>query len=96
MGYAFTVELPAAGIDEYVPVNVSGQTFFSGETVVQLAYDIANFSTNQYVSITLTNSGSAVFHFAEPTTLWFRQDPNLVGAPATIFSVWTDIGSVNV
>jgi hypothetical protein len=96
MGYAYTVNLPASGTGNPVPINVVGQTYFGGETVIQIAYDVANFDTNQYATITLTNSGSILYNFAEPTVIYVRQDPALVGAPETYFSVWTDIGSVNV
>tara|TARA_Y100000004_G_C8613957_1_gene285931 strand:- start:197 stop:484 length:288 start_codon:yes stop_codon:yes gene_type:complete len=95
MGYAYSIELPASGTGNPIPINVVGQTIFGGESVVQFAYDVANFDTNQYATMNIAQ-GQAIFHFAHPTVLWVRQDPALVGAPATNFSVWTDIGSVNV
>jgi len=95
MGYAYTVELPSAGTGDPVPVNVVGQTYFGGETVAQFAYDVANFNSNQFVTVSISGN-SILFHFAEPTVLWVRQDPALVGAPASNLGVWTDIGSVNV
>lgn len=95
MGYAYSVELPAAGTGNPVPINVVGQTYFGGESVIQFAYDVANFDTRQFVTVTVSNN-SIIFNFAVPTVLWVRQDPALVGAPAVDLGVWTDIGSVNV
>jgi len=95
MGYAYTVELPAAGTGSPLPINVTGQTHFGGDPIIQFAYDINGFDTGQ-IALFNCAQGQQVFHFREPTVLWVRQDPGLVGAPAATLYVWTDIGSVSV
>ena len=95
MGYAYNVTLPAAGSTDYIPINVTGQTQLTAETVYQLAYDENGFSTNQFSQV-IGTQGQLVLNFAEPTVLWVRQNPDLAGAPATVLYVWTDIGGINV
>lgn len=95
MGYAYTAELPAAGTGNPVPINVTGQTHFGGDGIIQLAYDENGFNTGQ-IGMFNCAQGQPKFYFENPTVLWVRQDPALVGAPATTLYVWTDIGGVSV
>ena len=95
MGYAYKVDLPAAGAGDPVPINVTGATYFGGEAIIEIAYDVNGFNSNQMGHFNCSNS-QVIFHFNAPTVLWIRQDPALVGAPAAPLYVWTDIGSVSV
>ena len=95
MGYAFNVELSAAGATA-TAINVSGQTILQTDAQLQIAYDENGFNTGQFTLLSGANSPQVLnFCSSGKTILWVRQDPE--GAPpATTLYVWTDIGQVNV
>ena len=95
MGRAYNVLIPAAGVGvDPVPVSVSGCTVFDGIGQYQVAYDPADFASDQFATISpqLTSYGKLIF--PPNTILWIRQDPDAVGAPATPLYVWTQISEV--
>ena len=93
MGRAYTITVPASGGGN-VPISLSGATFFAGIGDFQVAYDPADFASDQYARIAPGASSVPIMTFAPNTILWVRQDPT-VGAPAVDLSVLTSIGEVN-
>jgi len=96
MGRAFVIEVPASGVGvDPVPISVSGTTYFASQQSIQVAYDPADFASDQYVELSLGTVSIPSFNFAPNTILWLRQDPGTPGLPAFDLSVWTQIGQVN-
>ena len=94
MGRAFTITIPASGVGvDPVPISVSGQTFISGLQNVQVAYDPADFDSDQFAVFSLGQSNLPVMMFAPNTILWVRLDPT-TGEPAFALSILTQIGEV--
>ena len=93
MGRAFTITIPASGGDA-VPISVSGQTYISGLQSVQVAYDPADFASDQYAVLSGGTSNIPMMMFAPNTILWVRLDPT-TGEPAFPLSILTQIGEVN-
>lgn len=94
MGYTSTLTLPADGSAQ--PVNVIGQTLFTCEAVIEVAYDENGFNTNQMFILSGANAPQVLnFGMSGKTLLFIRLSPTVPGQPAANFSVWTDIGSVN-
>lgn len=93
MGRAFTITIPASGGDA-VPISVSGQTFISGQQNVQVAYDPADFASDQFAVLSSGASNVPIMMFAPNTILWVRLDPTS-GEPAFALSILTQIGEVN-
>jgi len=95
MGRAFTITIPASGVGvDPVPISVSGQTFFQCQNNLELAYDPADFASDQFATFAFA-SPLPIMTFAPNTILWVRQDPTIPGAPAVALSVLTQIGQVN-
>ena len=93
MGRAYTITVPASappGIGN-VPISVSGDTYFSSRAEFQIAYDPADFDSDQFAVLGTALSNVPVLCFAPNTILWVRQDPT-GGAPASTLSVLTQIG----
>ena len=95
MGRAYNLTIPAAGVGvDPVPVSVSGCTIFNGVGDFQIAYDPADFSSDQFALLSPQLSPTGKLIFPPNTILWIRQDPDAVGAPATPLYVWTQISEV--
>ncbi len=95
MGRAFTINVPASGVGvDPVPISVSGQTFLQCQNNLEVAYDPADFASDQFVVFAFA-SPLPVMTFAPNTILWVRQDPTIPGQPAVLLSVLTQIGQVN-
>ena len=94
MGRAYTVNIPASGVGvDPIPISVSGATFISGEIQVEIAYDPADFASDQFTRFFVAGLALPIMHFAPNTILWVRQPPSLPGLPPADLSVLTQIGS---
>lgn len=96
MGRAFTQTITAAGVGvDPNPISVSGCTIFYGLTNYEIAYDPADFASNQFFTmrLQLTNMSHEMI-FPPQTILWVRLIPSS-GEPATDLSVHTQITEVN-
>ena len=92
MGRAYTLTIPASGVGvDPVPISVSGETFFSCIANLEIAYDPADFASDQFATFVFA-SNVPTMRFAPKTILWVRQDPTIPGSPATALSVLTQIG----
>ena len=92
MGRAFNVSIPAGGVGvDPVPISVSGETFFSGQIRMEVAYDPADFDSKQFAMIAPNISNVPTMRFAPNTILWIRQDPT-AGEPEAVLFVLTQIG----
>lgn len=95
LGRAFTITIPASGVGvDPVPISVSGQTHISASASVQVAYDPADFDSDQYSVFRMGLSNLPMMRFAPNTILWVRLDPT-GGEPAVALSILTQIGEVN-
>lgn len=94
MARVFNVEIPASG-GALVPISVCGSTLFSIAGDIQLAYDEADFSSNQFFQISGAVSPQVLPIGSDKTILWVRFDP-AGGLPATRLYVWTEINSAVV
>jgi len=92
MGRAYTITIPSPGVGvDPVPISVSGSTLLSCGANIQIAYDPADFASDQFSDLIFA-SNMPLMTFAPNTILWVRQDPNAVGAPAITLSILTQIG----
>lgn len=91
MGRAYTITIPASGVGvDPVPISVSGSTYFACENNLQIAYDPADFASDQFANLVFTTN-IPLMSFAPKTILWVRQNP-LAGAFPVLLNVLTQIG----
>lgn len=93
--YNLTISAPAVGVDPQ-PISVSGCTVFDSIGQFEVAYDPADFDSNQFALINPQLSQYAKLNFPPNTILWVRQDPNAIGQPAAVLYVWTQIEEASV
>lgn len=93
MGRTYNLTIPAAGVGvDPVPISVSGATQLSGESQYEVAYDPADFDSNQFTLLNPGISNLPIMTFAPNTILWVRQPPT-GGAPAAVLYILTQIGT---
>jgi len=92
--YSFTLTASAPGVDPQ-PISVSGQTIIYVDGVLEMAYDPADFDSQQYVRAGFGITGSRLMTFPPNTILWVRLDQT-VPIPATRISVHTQINQEGV
>ena len=89
---ALTVSIPAAappGIGN-VPISVSGDTYFAGQGLFEVAFDPSDFAGNAFWSLRTDLSNVPVLCFPMNTILWVRAPPTS-GQPQTELSILTSM-----
>ena len=94
MARVFNVLIPASG-GALVPISVCGSTILNIQGDLQIAYDEADFSSNQFFQTSGAASPQVLPIGSDKTILWCRFDP-AAGLPATRLYVWTEINSAVV
>jgi len=96
MGRAYNLTITAAGVGvDPQPISVSGCTVFNSIAELQIAYDPADFDSDQFTLLSPQLSQYSKLNFPPNTILWVRLDPSS-GAPASILYVWTQISEASV